>query len=147
MSRRHGRIEQFNMRRRLVVRGVSAVTVFIAAGWAVPAWARPKADLDYLLIEAAAVSIRDREAAGAVWQAFHRSYPHQEKSDLLQVLRGSLQEIEERCAHNRLSLILTSLKRTIRSDFAEGRVLELNGWILSRTEVGLCALASGARVS
>lgn len=143
MSRRHGRIEQFNMRRRLVVRGIPAFAACIAAVRAVPAWARPTVNFDYLLIEAAEVSIRDQEAAAAVWQAFHRAYPHQEKSDVLRALRRTLQELEEQHGHYKLSLILTSLKRAIRSDFAEGRVLELNGWILSPTEVRLCALASG----
>jgi hypothetical protein len=35
---------------------------------------------------------------------------------------------------------LTSLVRAVRSDFREGRTVELHGWVLSRTEAELCAL-------
>ena len=36
---------------------------------------------------------------------------------------------------------LTSLVRAVRADFREGRTVELHGWVLSRTEAELCALA------
>jgi|SRR5687767_13886298 len=35
---------------------------------------------------------------------------------------------------------LSALVTAVRRDFAEGRVLVLEGWVLSRTEVELCAL-------
>jgi hypothetical protein len=35
---------------------------------------------------------------------------------------------------------LTSLVRAVRSDFRDGRTVELHGWVLSRTEAELCAL-------
>lgn len=35
----------------------------------------------------------------------------------------------------------TALARAVRSDFREGRTIELHGWVLSRTEAELCALA------
>ena len=35
---------------------------------------------------------------------------------------------------------LTELVSAVRRDFLEGRVLQLEGWIVSRTEVELCAL-------
>lgn len=36
---------------------------------------------------------------------------------------------------------LTALVRAVRTDFREGRIIELHGWVLSRTEAELCALA------
>lgn len=36
---------------------------------------------------------------------------------------------------------LTSLVRAVGTDFREGRTVELHGWVLSRTEAELCALA------
>ena len=38
-------------------------------------------------------------------------------------------------------MALTSLVRAVRADFREGRTVELQGWVLSRTEAELCALA------
>jgi len=35
---------------------------------------------------------------------------------------------------------LTELVSAVRRDFREGRVLQLEGWVLSQTEVELCAL-------
>ena len=35
---------------------------------------------------------------------------------------------------------LTALGRAVRRDFQEGRTIELQGWVLSRTELELCAL-------
>jgi len=34
----------------------------------------------------------------------------------------------------------TALRRAVRRDFQEGHYLQLHGWILSRTELELCAL-------
>jgi hypothetical protein len=36
--------------------------------------------------------------------------------------------------------VFTALVSAVRRDFQEGRLLELDGWILSRTEVQLCTL-------
>ena len=36
--------------------------------------------------------------------------------------------------------VLTAFVSAVRRDFQEGRILELEGWVLSRTEVQLCAL-------
>lgn len=36
--------------------------------------------------------------------------------------------------------ITAALVAAVRRDFQEGRVIELHGWVLSRTEVELCAL-------
>ena len=45
---------------------------------------------------------------------------------------------------------LTALRQAVRRDFQEGRSIELQGWVLSRTELELCALtlfsAAGAPV-
>jgi hypothetical protein len=35
---------------------------------------------------------------------------------------------------------LTELASAVRRDFQDGRILQLEGWVLSRTEVELCAL-------
>jgi hypothetical protein len=36
------------------------------------------------------------------------------------------------------------IKRMIEADFAAGRALRLDGWVLSRTELALCHAAAGA---
>ena len=36
--------------------------------------------------------------------------------------------------------VLSALVDAVRRDFREGRVVEVEGWVLSRTEVQLCAL-------
>lgn len=39
---------------------------------------------------------------------------------------------------------IAALVRAVRADFREGRVVDVDGWIISRTEGELCVLASGA---
>jgi hypothetical protein len=39
----------------------------------------------------------------------------------------------------------TAVDRLVRNDFAQGRIVRVDGWILSLTEARLCALAALAR--
>ena len=38
---------------------------------------------------------------------------------------------------------IAALVRAVRSDFREGRVVDVDGWIISRTEGELCVIVSG----
>ncbi|MSP03223.1 MAG: hypothetical protein EXR07_19575 [Acetobacteraceae bacterium] len=57
--------------------------------------------------------------------------------DMTPVLAPAAELLEE-------ATLRTWLGERIRADFAEGRVVSVDGWRLSRTEVGACVIVMGA---
>jgi hypothetical protein len=58
-------------------------------------------------------------------------------ASILDVTRNALKSLE---SGSTPQAAITALVRAVRADFQSGRTLELQGWVLSRTEVELCAL-------
>lgn len=85
----------------------------------------------------------DPEAAAAVGRVWLAASPEEADRALLieRMADGSLDEWE-RLARRDPEALRAAVRARHRTDFAEDRVVRLNGWILSETEVRLCALAA-----
>lgn len=80
----------------------------------------------------------DREAARIVGERYLEGRPaERDERALLRLLRPLGDP--EFLADEELG---TRVRRAVRSDFAEGRVVLVEGWYLSETEVRLCALST-----
>ncbi|MGE0362260.1 MAG: hypothetical protein AB7H93_14090 [Vicinamibacterales bacterium] len=115
----------------LSVCGSTLVATSVADGRQAPASDRAR--------QASTGYFADRaDAVRAIGEAYLRQLGHAaDRASILAVARGALQSIErgrdERGATQRLV-------RTVREDFARGRTVQLEGWILSRTEAEICTL-------
>ena len=87
----------------------------------------------------------DRESARTVGVAFLERFPDEDDlANLVRQLARSAVE-EERwaaLAGSDPAALPELLRARHRADFGAGRVVLLNGWVLSQTEVRLCALAA-----
>jgi hypothetical protein len=78
-----------------------------------------------------------RSTIGERYLAVHA--PASDRHLVLAELRSRLPELGER--RRNASDLLGALRRRIRDDFAVGEIVMLDGWLLARTEVQLCALS------
>ena len=79
------------------------------------------------------------DAVRAVGEAYLRSLGRDTtRESIVAAARGALKSIER--ARDQPGAI-RALVRAVRDDFERGRSLQLEGWILSRTEAEICALA------
>ena len=77
-------------------------------------------------------------AVRAIGEAYLRQLGRDpNRESILAAARGTLESIDR--ARDERSAIQT-LVRAVREDFERGRVVQLEGWILSRTEAEICAL-------
>jgi hypothetical protein len=77
-------------------------------------------------------------AARAVGEAYLRQLDLQPDRDaILELTRGVMDIIASASSQQ---AAVTALVGAVRRDFRDGRVLQLEGWIVSRTEVELCVL-------
>jgi len=77
----------------------------------------------------------DMSAARAIGNAYLNSAAYRQNTvDPITPLMNS------NYSHGRAE-ICDALRRQIQSDFASDRIVTVNGWVLSKTEVDLCALA------
>ncbi len=105
--------------------------------WAMPAWRGRQSNLSVRL----AALLRHRESARAVGLEYLRQYPREADGRVLCALLSSV--VVAGCAH--LSSVSDdTLRETlalrVHQDFETEDVVNLRGWILSRTEARLCAL-------
>jgi len=78
------------------------------------------------------------EAARAIGEAYLRQLDRDaSRESILAVTRGTLNAIDR--ARDEANAI-RALTRAVRRDFEQGRTIQLEGWILSRTEADICAL-------
>jgi len=87
----------------------------------------------------------DRRSAGVVGAAFLARFPDEDDvTRLVRQLAGSTAAVErwEATARSDPADLHRVLRERHRTDFEAGRVALLNGWILSQTEVRLCALVA-----
>src|SRR5687767_4161957 len=109
----------------------------IASASATPgAQAQPRTDMDSgdasIYFGAAA------DAARAIGEAYLRQLEvAATRASILANTAGALQILT---AARSQKAALTDLAGAVRRDFQDGRILLLEGWVLSRTEVELCAL-------
>ena len=77
-------------------------------------------------------------AVRAIGEAYLRQLGRDaNRESILAAARGTLESIDR--SRDERSAIQT-LVRAVREDFERGRTVQLDGWILSRTEAEICAL-------
>ena len=78
------------------------------------------------------------DAVRAIGEAYLRQLGREPNRESIHAAaRGTLRSIDR--ARDERSAI-RALVRTVREDFERGRAVQLEGWILSRTEAEICAL-------
>ena len=78
------------------------------------------------------------DAVRAIGEAYLRQLGREPNRESIHAAaRGTLKSIDR--ARDERSAI-QALVRTVREDFERGRAVQLEGWILSRTEAEICAL-------
>ena len=78
------------------------------------------------------------DAVRAIGEAYLRQLGREPNRESIHAAaRGTLKSIDR--ARDERSAI-RALVRTVREDFERGRAVQLEGWILSRTEAEICAL-------
>jgi hypothetical protein len=125
--------------RRFFVRLLAGPALYYAASWK---RARSLGSPDDELVAAADLLIA-RDSAGVVGRAFLRRFPEESSvaSLVAAIDRG---RSKDSVAPTRVSRErrYESLLQQIRDDFATGHVMVVDGWVLSATEVRLCALVA-----
>ena len=77
-------------------------------------------------------------AVRAIGEAYLRQLGHEPtRESILAAARGALASIDR--ARDERSAI-RALARAVREDFEHGRAVQVEGWIVSRTEVEICVL-------
>lgn len=89
-------------------------------------------------------NVCDDNTIRAIGTAYRARNPEEAKLDkLMPMLLGTCGESPDRshseADYNRL---MQKLDQAVRDDYADGRVVTINGWVLSRTEARQCALYS-----
>lgn len=86
---------------------------------------------------------KEKSSAKIIGQEYLRSYPRERNVTLL--LQGIFSNNSGRFVdlkHNRKLKLRAYLSRQRREDFEQGRIVEVQGWILSETEARHCALVA-----
>jgi hypothetical protein len=78
------------------------------------------------------------DAARTIGDAYVRHLGLDTSAESIRKASRSALEIIKRASTTQNAI--TALERAVRRDFQEGRSVQLEGWILSRTEAELCAL-------
>lgn len=110
-------------------------SVILLAGWSA-ACAESIDDGD--LASPALLTVLGTEQVRAIGRSYREMVPAESDSD---ALRSAILDARERAGWGR-SATSTSLDRSVRADFEQGRTVVVNGWILSVTEARQCALHS-----
>jgi predicted protein tyrosine phosphatase len=85
----------------------------------------------------------DPESARAVGREFLEGFPDEaDAGTLVARLAGAQRPAWEALAATQPERLAEALRARHREDFAHERVLRIRGWVLSETEVRLCALAA-----
>jgi hypothetical protein len=85
--------------------------------------------------------IRDPNSARAIGRIYLREVPAEQDPEMLTrlILPFMALDAEEAARLDRAALA-ARFAATVQADFGNGRTIGVHGWILSRTEVRLCAL-------
>jgi hypothetical protein len=128
------------MRRRHVLGGLGAAATG-ALGWR-PAWARTASGASGPAARLLGVLSRS-DSAAVIGRAYLAGHPDEAEVDrLVAALDTALQHHHDSSGRVEGMELKGALSRLIRDDFAERRVVHVEGWVLSRSEARLCALAA-----
>ncbi len=121
-------------------------TIALAAGWLAfrPGWAWSVArdDPEHVLAQRLVEVFRRRQSAVAIGRAYLRELVEQPRVEsLLQEVVADLDPAHE-LRRTSLSALRQMLHARIRQDFAAGRTVRVDGWMLGQTEAKLCGLAA-----
>lgn len=84
----------------------------------------------------------DERMVMTIGESYRKTRPTEEHAgDLIKLLTGDDGSESERKSMG-LRARRRWLKRQVRADFASGQLIEIHGWLLSRTEARQCALFS-----
>jgi hypothetical protein len=124
-------------RREFLLRVLAACGTPLAAS-VMPASAAQTRGTEISSQAAASYFGADAESARAIGEAYlHQLQIEPTRASILEHAGHALQILAKARSQR---AALTALVSEVRRDFQEGRVLELEGWVLSRTEVELCVL-------
>ena len=126
-------------RREFLLRVLAACgTPLVAPVISVRADQRPPVEPSTHARAAAGYFVTGIAAARAIGEAYLRQLKVETtRASIIEHSAGALQIL---AAARTEKAALTELAGAVRRDFRERRVLQLEGWVLSRTEVELCAL-------
>jgi hypothetical protein len=86
---------------------------------------------------------QDKESAAAVGREYLRIAPVEADAlKLIELICAGRQERYAELSHISMRKVRSILLHRQREDFDKGRVVNVQGWILSETEARLCALAA-----
>lgn len=121
-------------RRRFLSLGAAAsLSVTVPTMWE---WPDPSAKVKALATPSLPPGLEDPARIRELGCRYRAARPDEnDREALTKTLRGDLDAGSSRSASARL-------KDRVRADFAEGRTVQLDGWILSVTEARQCALFS-----
>ncbi len=132
------------MRRREFVAGLAALSTVLVS-W--PAWASR-------WLEGSAASPAERllaafrhpDSAAAVGRAYLAGHPQDADTGcLVETISKHLHCRGCDPAQTSRADLRRAISHQVRDDFAQGRVVQVDGWVLSATEAQLCGLAALAR--
>lgn len=79
--------------------------------------------------------VGDRKQAKAIAEAYRRARPEESLDEIERAVRSAA------ATQGRLGRVRAdAIRRLVRREYAEGRTLELDGWILAETEARQCVL-------
>jgi hypothetical protein len=83
-----------------------------------------------------------KRSARVVGRAYLRQAPEEADPEfLIAAIHGADADLRHLVVDGDELDLATALRYRIRRDFADGRTVRVDGWVLSRTEARLCALA------
>lgn len=101
---------------------------------AVPPIAPGRVDLTRLRPEILEI-VGDRRRREGIARAYRRARPNESLPEIERKVRAA---VASQVAPDRVRA--SSMRRLVRREYAEGRTMELDGWILSETEARQCVL-------
>lgn len=119
--------------RRFALQAIAAASALLAVG---ANEASAAFGGDARLPDAAVALLRDRTAACAVGKAYLASVPGLTRAQLLADIEAA--QIAPAAGGGAAA---DRLNQAVRADFANGHTVLVHGWVLSRTEAAVCALA------
>ncbi|HEX6142694.1 MAG TPA: hypothetical protein VFZ01_08255 [Geminicoccaceae bacterium] len=124
------------MQRRRVIMALGLTALGLAfrpfGAWAAPGPARLPGARDLVR------TLRHRASAARVGAAYLAG--HDGEQDVERLVAALNRGLDDRSPERRR--LRAALDRRIRADFAESETVRVQGWVLSRTEARLCALAA-----
>ncbi|WP_180126218.1 hypothetical protein [Rhodoferax sp. BLA1] len=129
-------------RRRYVTSALSVVALFSMGAWSSRTQAATKATASFA--QANLLRLARQPDAARVGEAMLPQLAYPTPQALVQTLASRLSgflgsDLRQVCDTGQLQL---AFQKAVQDDFAQGRCQTVSGWVLTHTEVELCALAA-----